>query len=146
MGVGFMMITLPCHTLRQVRVESRQTATRAFTLVEIMIVVTIVGLLVGIAVPNFIKHRNSVRVKACMDNLRVLDSAKAQWGIEERKSATIVPTATELSTYLRDARLPECPANGTYRLRSLAKTPVCSLSPEGHTLRNLNADDDPAVD
>ena len=44
---------------------------------------------------------------------------------------------------LQDGRMPDCPANGTYRLRSLPRNPICSLWQEGHTLANLNGDDDP---
>ena len=38
--------------------------TRAFTLVEIMIVVLIIGILLSIAIPNFISARESSRAKA----------------------------------------------------------------------------------
>ena len=118
----------------------------AFTLVEIMIVVAVIGVLVAIALPNFIKSRNSARVKACMRNLRVMDGAKAQWALDERKTTTAVPLTTEIAPYLHDQRIPECPANGTYRMRSLTRYPACTLSSQGHTLANANGDDDPFVD
>ncbi|HWN96932.1 MAG TPA: type II secretion system protein, partial [Methylomirabilota bacterium] len=117
-----------------------------FTLVEIMIVVSIIGLLVAVALPNFLKHRNSMRVKSCMENLRVLNTAKVQWAMETRQATSSRPTASDLIPYLRDGHLPECPASGSYRLRNLARNPNCSLWPEGHTLANLDADDDPDAD
>ena len=49
---------------------------RAFTLVEIMIVVLIIGVLLGIAVPNFARAREQARAKACIQQLRLIDSAK----------------------------------------------------------------------
>ncbi|WP_395139763.1 type II secretion system protein, partial [Armatimonas sp.] len=57
---------------------------RAFTLVEIMIVVLIIGILVAIAVPNFIRARESARARACVGNLRQIDSAKEQYAMDNR--------------------------------------------------------------
>ncbi len=42
----------------------------AFTLVEIMIVVAIIGLLVAIAIPNFVRARNTSQKNICINNLR----------------------------------------------------------------------------
>jgi prepilin-type N-terminal cleavage/methylation domain-containing protein len=47
----------------------------AFTLVEIMIVVAIIGLLSAIAIPNFNNGRESAIEKACLANMRQLGSA-----------------------------------------------------------------------
>jgi prepilin-type N-terminal cleavage/methylation domain-containing protein len=117
-----------------------------FTLVEIMIVVAIIALLAVIAFPNFVKARNSARVKACMSNLRVMDTAKAQWALENKQPSSARPVSSDIVPYLRDGRMPDCPANGTYRIRSLPRQPICSLWAEGHTLANLDGDDDPDAD
>jgi type II secretory pathway pseudopilin PulG len=111
-----------------------------------MIVVTIIALLAVIAIPNFMKARSSARVKSCMQNLRVMETAKAQWALDLRQPSTARPASTDIIPYLRDGRLPDCPAAGTYRIRSLPRQPICSLYPEGHTLANLDGDDDPSAD
>ena len=52
-----------------------------FTLVEIMIVVAIIGLLAAIAIPNFVRARQTSQTNACINNLRQIDAAKQQWAL-----------------------------------------------------------------
>ncbi len=47
----------------------------AFTLVEIMIVVLIIGLLATLAVPNFLKSRTLAQTNGCIDNMRLIHGA-----------------------------------------------------------------------
>jgi prepilin-type N-terminal cleavage/methylation domain-containing protein len=53
-----------------------------FTLVEIMIVVAIIGLLAAIAIPNFVKARESAQTKSCINNMRQIDGAVDQYALE----------------------------------------------------------------
>lgn len=57
----------------------------AFTLVEIMIVVAIIGLLAAIAIPNFVKAREQAQLQSILNNLRILDGAKDQWALEQKQ-------------------------------------------------------------
>src|SRR5262249_34860876 len=41
-----------------------------FTLTEIMIVVSLIGMLAAIALPNFIRSRTTAHTNACINNLR----------------------------------------------------------------------------
>ena len=80
-----------------------------FTLVEIMIVVSIIGLLSAIAVPNFVKARNTTQTDACLNNLRQLDGATQQWMLETGKTSTDSPDQAAVAGYLRGDTLPTCP-------------------------------------
>ena len=87
-----------------------------FTLVEIMIVVAIIGLLAAIAIPNFVKARTTSQINACINNLRLIDAAKQQWALENRKQTTDSPQGTDLIGYLghgQNGELPWCPADST---------------------------------
>lgn len=98
-----------------------------FTLVEIMIVVAIIGLLAAIAIPNFVKARQTAQKNACINNLRQIDGAKEQWALESNAGAgaTVVDAAVE--GYIKGGR-PPCPATGVYTYGILGANPTCSVA------------------
>ena len=51
-------------TLQQALKSSKKAANKGFTLVELLIVVVILGILSGVALPNFIKQRDKAKVGA----------------------------------------------------------------------------------
>lgn len=110
----------------------------AFTLVEIMIVVAIIGLLAAIAIPNFVKARATAQKNSCIANLKQIDGAVQQWALENKKIATDTYSLTDtgLLAYMKGSRLPECPSSGTYNAASsVAASPTCTQgSTSGHTL------------
>ena len=102
---------------------------RAFTLVEIMIVVAILGILVAIAVPNFYRARELSRMRACQENLNKIDGAKEQYALEANLGPGDPITFADLvgqTLYLRST--PVCPASGTYTVGNSNEDPACSLS------------------
>ena len=106
-----------------------------FTLVEIMIVVAIIGLLAAIAIPNFVKARETSRTNACVNNLRQIDGAKQQWALETKAAATASPGVGDLyGAALYIAKEPTCPAGGAYTIGDLATVPSCNNAAPVHVL------------
>jgi type II secretory pathway pseudopilin PulG len=100
-----------------------------------MIVVGIIGLLVAIALPNFIKSRATSQQNACINNLRQITAAVEQWAMETGQAAGSPPPSmtTDLTPYIQlnsNSSVPSCPAGGTYTINNISAVPqvVCSLS------------------
>jgi len=72
---------------------------------------------------------------ACINNLRLIDSAKQQWALEFRKQATDTPTMDDLKPYLgrgANGEMPTCPNAGAYTVGAVNEKPTCSVA--GHVL------------
>ena len=104
-----------------------------FTLVEIMIVVAIIGLLAAIAIPSFVKARNTSQQNACINNLRQIDGGKEQSAMAYRLSDGDAVTTHSVNEYIKGNTTPRCPGGGTYSYRVIGSTPDCNLSnPTSH--------------
>jgi len=100
---------------------------RGFTLIEIMIVVLIIGILVAIAVPNFVQARDSSRKNTCIANLKQIDSAKEQWAMDNKADTGALPAQADLTpTYLK--AFPSCPSGGTYAINAIGTDPTCTTA------------------
>jgi prepilin-type N-terminal cleavage/methylation domain-containing protein len=108
---------------------------RGFTLVEIMIVVAIMGVILAIALPAFMKSRAQARKQVCIENLSQIESAKQQWGLEIGKKSGDTPSETDLigdTKYIK--AMPQCPGGGTYDFQPIGRTAACSQAADGHVL------------
>lgn len=76
---------------------------KAFTLIEMMIVLLIISVLILIAIPNVTKHSNSIDEKGCNAYVAMVQGQVEAFKMDEKK----IPTISELAT---DGYLPENPA------------------------------------
>ena len=96
-----------------------------FTLVEIMIVVAIIGLLAAIAIPNFVRARETAQTNACVNNLRQIDGAKDQYALESGLGTGDAAAMADIVPYLREE--PFCPVGTTaYTVNAIGTTPACA--------------------
>lgn len=117
-----MTITHKAHRCHPI---SKRTG---FTLIEIMVVVSIIGVLLAIAVPSFVHTRETAQSKSCIENLKKLQLAKESWAMDNNKASTATPTQTDLigaALYLKV--MPQCNAGGTYSLNDIGTAPTCSI-------------------
>ena len=103
-----------------------------FTLVEIMIVVAIIGILIAIAVPGFLRARETARARNCAENLQKIDGACEQYALDYNLSngdTTIADDWTAIvgsDRYIK--RTPICTAGGSYGFGTIGLDPICSLT------------------
>ncbi len=74
-----------------------------FTLIEIMIVVSVIALLAMIAVPSFLRARKRSQAAVVLNDLRLLDAAIAQYAIDNNKATGVEITFQDLQPYLKKA-------------------------------------------
>jgi len=101
----------------------------------ILFAIILIPMMFAIAIPNFVRARTTSQQNACINNLRLIDSAKQQWALEFRKQATDTPAMQDLKTYLGhgpNGDLPTCPAGGVYTVGPVGEKPTCTIP--GHQL------------
>ena len=107
----------------------RSTKCRAFTLVEIMIAILIIGILLGIAIPNYVTAREQSRKKSCVENLRRVDYAKDAYLMDKNLPGSTPSSAfTDTVLYGTGGYLsakPQCPGGGSYTPNNGDQLPTC---------------------
>jgi len=91
-----------------------------------------IPLMMAIAIPNFVKARQTAQMNSCINNLRMIDAAKNQWSLENDKKGGDTPTENDLLPYFRDHQMPHCVAGGVYIIGAVTNPPTCSIP--GHKL------------
>ena len=142
-----------------------KTKIYGFTLVEMMIVVAILGLLVTLGVPGFMRSRDKARKDTCINNLRMIENAADQYRIDFNlpfaTSVSILslwPTASsgkDVSSYINKQLF--CPVKGNSYVGGAASqaknnlpttmdiaangVPHCKSGTTGHTTEIYNLSD-----
>ena len=94
----------------------------------------LVPMMLAIAVPNFVKARDTARKNACVNNLRQIDSAIRAFALDNNKQPTDPVTFNDLTPYLKRTLI--CPAGGTsmqdsYQVTDCQSPPTCISSGGG---------------
>jgi len=87
----------------------------------------VVGLLAAIAIPNFVKARSTAQQNAVFNNLRIIEGAKNQWTLENRKRDGDRVTEEDLAPYIRGGKIRPV-AGETYSINAVG-TPATAKAP-----------------
>ena len=77
----------------------------AFTLLEIMIVVALIGLLAVMAMPAFVKVRKQSQGKRIVNDARVIDTAIDAWAMENNKADGDIVDLAGINTYSKTGQI-----------------------------------------
>ena len=99
-----------------------RTKRKAFTLIEIMIVIAIIAVLAAITIPNYLKARAQGNLTNCKSNLRNLAMTLELYAIENKNA--FYPVSLTDPEFLGKVKyyeeLPICPATGrTYTYQTV---------------------------
>lgn len=100
---------------------------RAFTLVEIMVVILIISLLLMIAIPQFVTARSAAQQKTCIANLKEIEYGKELFAINQKLTdGDPVGMADLWPAYIRSPGQPQCPGGGAYSINVIGTKPTCT--------------------
>jgi hypothetical protein len=89
--------------------------------------VVFIPMMLAIAIPNFVKARETAQMNACINNLRQIEAAKNEWAMDKGKVPGDAPAKPDLLPYLKTGAFPACPAGGTYTIGAVSNAPTCSV-------------------
>lgn len=95
-------------------------AGRGWSLMEMLVVITIIGILIAIAVPNYARIKADVKKKACIANMGTLQNATRLFYMENLKDSSF--KGVDVETLMKNNYLktePVCP-NATGLTKSQA--------------------------
>jgi prepilin-type N-terminal cleavage/methylation domain-containing protein len=113
----------------------KTTRRSGFTLLEIMMAVTIIGFLAGLAIPAFMRSRRTTQAARCVNNMGQIESAKERWSMETFADLGSPCVAGDITIYFKSG-FPVCPGGGSYTVNAIGSNVVCSLGvSQGHVLK-----------
>jgi len=86
----------------------------------------LIGILLTIAIPHYLRAKRSTGTKTCVANLQKIDCAKTEWAMENNQLGTAVPDPDALLAYLTPSALPRCPeGTDTYAMVAVDTKTAC---------------------
>jgi type II secretory pathway pseudopilin PulG len=91
------------------------------------------GFVIVVVIPNFIRATYQSAANACINNLRQIDAAAQEFGLEKgKKAGDAIHYPDDLTPYIKldsNGDPPKCPAGGTYTIDRIGDEPKCSIGP-----------------
>jgi competence protein ComGC len=113
-------------------------------IIATLAVCLLVGFVVVIVIPNFVRATYETAANGCINNLRQIDAAKNEWALENGKTNCVV-AENDIKPYIKldsNGNLPKCPAGGIYTIGRIGEDPKCSIGtsawPNDHVLNETN--------
>ena len=103
--------------------DIRLKKTGGWTLLEIMIAVTLIGMLASISVPSFFRARDSASLNTILSNLRLIDEVKQQWALETRAMGSVEPEESDIEGYFKGGTMPTTVIGEVYNINPLDQPP-----------------------
>ncbi len=115
--------------------QASHTDQGGFTLIEILVVVSLLTLLALIAIPNYLSAQKEAQKSSCINNIKEISYAMEQWALEKKKTATADVNFSDISPFLKGSVV--CPAGGksfddSYVITIVANEPTCQRQPQKH--------------
>ena len=105
---------------------SEEQSDSGFTLVELAVVVLIIGILVGIAIPLYQGAQNHTRRRACYSNQRYIEGAALTWSAENDGNLPALAGVIDINHPLINTRI-------------FKRPPRCTASPEPANVAGIDA-------
>jgi hypothetical protein len=149
MGIFAIMYTVPAIFLavvgwRLIRKRNRPLSKVGKTVIA-LVMASLLGIVVVIVIPDFVRMRYSSSQNACINTLRELQAAKQEWALEKEKTNGAMVTIEDITPYVQldaNGHIPKCPAGGTYILGRVGEDVRCSIGasdwPNMHSLSDTN--------
>jgi hypothetical protein len=75
-----------------------------------------------------VRARQTSQTNACINNLRIIDAAKQQWGLEKGQTTSASPASSDIVVYMGRSGtvMPTCPlGSSAYSINALSVVPAC---------------------
>jgi|SRR6185369_3826527 len=95
--------------------------------IDFLFVLLLLGLLVVVAIPGSVRGGPGP-LNVIFNNLRIIEGAKAQWALENKKSPGETPGISDLAPYLRNHHLPKAIAMEKYEINPVGIPATAKLA------------------